>query len=101
LPFPSLRRGDNLLRAGENLAIIHGDLAAADEDVIQVILFVEEGIFRPARGDVMGSLEQIISRLERFGEGATTEEQEVIDAHYRYAALLHRIYGEFLRKATP
>lgn len=101
LPFPGLRRGENLLRAGENLALIHGDLAAADEHVTQVILFVDEGIFKPARGDVMGSLEGVISRLERFGEGATIEEREVIDAHYQYAVLLHRIYGEFLRIGAP
>ncbi|MFD9598328.1 hypothetical protein ACFWA9_36975 [Kitasatospora sp. NPDC059973] len=101
LSFPSLRRGENLLRAGENLALIHGDLALADEHVTQVILFVEEGIFKPARGDVMGLLEEIISRLERFGEGATVGEREVVDAHYRYAVLLHQIYGEYLRVGTP
>ncbi|MGI5354203.1 hypothetical protein ACQI4E_02650 [Streptomyces sp. CA-252508] len=60
LPFPGLRRGGNLLGAGENL-----------------------------------------SRLDRFGEGATTAEREVIDAHHRYAVLLHRIYGEFLRRGAP
>jgi hypothetical protein len=101
LPFPRLRRSDNLLRAGENLALIHGDLALADEHVTQVIPFVDEGIFKPARGDVMGLLEGIISRLERFDEGATTEEREVIGAHYQYAVLLHRIYGEFLRLGAP
>ncbi|MEU9232317.1 hypothetical protein [Streptomyces subrutilus] len=101
LPFPRLRRGENLLRAGENLALIHGDLALADEYVTQVIAFVEEGMFKPAGRDVMGLLEEIISRLERFGEGATTEEREVVDAHYRYAVLLHRIYGEFLRIGAP
>ncbi|MEU9194477.1 hypothetical protein [Streptomyces hundungensis] len=97
LPFPRLRGGDTILRAGENLALIHGDLAAADEHLTQVILFVEKGIFKPARGDVMGVLGEIISRLERFGEGVEMEEREVIEAHYRYAVLLHRIYGEFLR----
>ncbi|MEN2423467.1 hypothetical protein AABB02_35820 [Streptomyces rimosus] len=101
LPFPRLRRGVNLLRAGENLALIHGDLALADEHVTQVILFVDEGVFKPSRVDVMGLLEGVISRLERFGEGATPEEREVIDAHYQYAVLLHRIYGEFLRIGTP
>ncbi|MFB7264846.1 hypothetical protein ACFCXH_22240 [Streptomyces nojiriensis] len=101
LPFPRLRRGQNLLRAGENLALIHGDLALADERVTQVILFVDEGIFEPSPGDVMGLLEGVISRLERFGEGATAEEMEVIDAHYRYSVLLHRIYGEFLRIGAP
>ncbi|MFE9999515.1 hypothetical protein [Streptomyces avermitilis] len=101
LPFPGLRRGENLLRAGENLALIHGDLALADEHVTQVILFVDEGIFKPARGDVMGLLEGIISRLERFGEGATAEGREVVNAHYQYAVLLHRIYGEFLRIGAP
>ncbi|OJF11680.1 hypothetical protein BG844_24900 [Couchioplanes caeruleus subsp. caeruleus] len=97
LPFPSLRRGETVLRAGENLALIHGDLAVADEDATQVILLVEKGLFQPARGDVMGALEGIISRLERFGEGATAKEREVVDAHHRYAVLLHRMYGEFLR----
>lgn len=101
LPFPGLRRGQNLLRAGENLALIHGDLAVADEHVTQVILFVDEGVFEPARGDVMGSLEGIISRLERFTEGMTTEERDVVEAHCRYAVLLHRIYGEFLRIGAP
>lgn len=101
LPFPGLRRGENLVRAGENLALIHGDLALADEHATQVILSVDEGICKPARGDVMGLLEGIISRLERFAEGATTEGREVVDAHYRYAVLLHRIYGEFLRIGTP
>ncbi|WP_225838284.1 hypothetical protein [Streptomyces sp. NK08204] len=80
---------------------VGGDLALADEHVTQVIPFVDEGIFKPARGDVMGLLEGIASRLERFGEGATTEEREVVDAHYRYAVLLHRIYGEFLRIGAP
>ncbi|MGY3684127.1 hypothetical protein [Streptomyces sp. TE33382] len=101
LSFPGLRRGENLLRAGETLALIHGDLALADEHVTQVILFVDEGIFKPAQADVMGLLEGVISRLERFGEGATTEEQEVIETHYQYAVLLHRIYGEFLRTGAP
>ncbi|MFF3381154.1 hypothetical protein ACFYXF_50430 [Streptomyces sp. NPDC002680] len=97
LPFPGLRRGQNLLRAGENLALIHGDLAAADEHVTQVILFVDRGVFEPSRADVMGSLEGIISRLERFTEGMTAEEREAVEDHCRYAVLLHRIYGEFLR----
>jgi hypothetical protein len=101
LPFPGLRRGGNLLRAGENLALIHGDLALADEHVTQVILFVDEGVFKPARGDVMGLLEGIISRLERFGEGAAVEEREISEAHHQYAVLLHRIYGEFLRLGAP
>ncbi|MGA4866518.1 hypothetical protein ACPB9J_28135 [Streptomyces lavendulocolor] len=100
LPFPG-RRGQNLLCAGENLALIHGDLALADEHVTQVIPFVEEGVFAPSRGDVMGLLEGVMSRLDRFGEGATTAEREVIDAHHRYAVLLHRIYGEFLRRGAP
>ncbi|MEU4098371.1 hypothetical protein [Streptomyces sp. NPDC026673] len=100
-PFPRLRRGGNRLRAGENLALIHGDLALADEHVTQVIPFVDEGVFKPSRGDVMGLLEEIISRLERFGEGATTEEREVVEAHYQYAVMLHRIYGEFLRMGAP
>ncbi|MFE5036807.1 hypothetical protein [Streptomyces sp. NPDC056683] len=97
LPFPVLRRGENLLRAGENLALIHGDLALADEHVTQVILFVDEGIFRPSRADVMGLLEGVISRLDRFGEGMAVEEREVVDAHHRYAVLLQQIYAEFLR----
>ena len=101
LPFPRLRRGENLLRAGENLALIHGDLAAADEHVTQVILFVDKGIFKPARADVIGQLEEIISRLERFDEGATTKEREVTEAHNQYAVLLHRIYSEFLRIGAP
>jgi hypothetical protein len=101
LPFPGLRRGENLLRAGENLALIHGDLALADEHATQVILFVEEGVFKPAQGDVMGLLEGVMSRLDRFSEGATTSEREVIDVHQRYAVLLHRIYGEFLRIGAP
>ncbi|MFE7707584.1 hypothetical protein ACFU6I_17670 [Streptomyces sp. NPDC057486] len=101
LPFPGLRRSENLLRAGENLALIHADLALADEHVTQVILFVDEGIFRPGQADVMGLLEGVISRLERFGEGMTTEEREVVDAHYQYAVLLQRIYGEFLRIGAP
>lgn len=97
LPFPALRRGESLVRAGENLALIHGDLAHADEHVTQVIPFVDEGVFAPSRADVMGLLERVISRLERFGEGMETEEREVVDAHYRYAVLLHKVYGEFLR----
>ncbi|MFF4162164.1 hypothetical protein [Streptomyces sp. NPDC001741] len=101
LPFPGLRRGENLLRAGENLALIHGDLALADEHVTQVILFIEEGIFRPSRADVMGLLEEVISRLERFGESMAAEEREVVDAHHRYAVLLHQIYAEFLRIGAP
>ncbi|MEU9131803.1 hypothetical protein AB0D08_27450 [Kitasatospora sp. NPDC048540] len=101
LPFPALRRGENLLRAGENLALIHGDLALADEHVTQVILFVDEGIFRPSRADVMGLLEGVISRLERFGESMAAEEREVFDAHYRYAVLLHQIYAEFLHIGAP
>ncbi|WP_328782217.1 hypothetical protein OIE52_22250 [Streptomyces canus] len=101
LPFPGLRRGENLLRAGENLALIHGDLAVADEHVTQVILFVDERIFRPARADVMGLLEEVISRLERFGEGMATEERESVDVHYQYAVLLRRIYAEFLRNGAP
>ncbi|MEU4116510.1 hypothetical protein AB0F71_18705 [Kitasatospora sp. NPDC028055] len=101
LPFPSLRRDANLLRSGENLALIHGDLALADEHVTQVILFVDEGIFRPSRADVMRLLEGVISRLERFGEGMTTEEREIVDAHYKYAVLMYRIYGEFLRIGAP
>ncbi|MBQ1010823.1 hypothetical protein KBX53_07655 [Micromonospora sp. M51] len=96
-PFPRLRRGDNLFRRGENLALIHGDLALADEHTTQVIRLVDDGVFKPAREDVMSLLEGIITRLERFGEGATAEEREVIDAHYQYAALLHRVYGQFLR----
>ncbi|MFK8846581.1 hypothetical protein [Streptomyces sp. Ac-502] len=101
LPFPALRRGENLLRAGEKLALIHGDLAVVDEHVTQVILFVDKGVFSPARSDVMGLLEGIISRLERFGEGGTTTERETVDAHYQYAVLLHRIYGAFLRTGAP
>lgn len=101
LPFPRLRHSENFVRAGENLALIHGDLALADEHVIQVIRFAEEGVFEPARADVMGLLEGITSRLERFREGATTEERETIGTHYRYAVLLHRIYGEFLRVGAP
>ncbi|WP_328976845.1 hypothetical protein [Streptomyces canus] len=101
LPFPGLRRGENLLRAGENLALIHGDLAVADEHVTQVILFVDEGTFRPARADVMGLLEEVISRLERFGEGMAIEERETVDAHCQYAVLLRRIYAEFLRMGAP
>lgn len=97
LPFPSLRRGGNLLHAGENLALIHGDLALADGHVTQVILLVDEGIFRPSHADVMGLLEGVMSRLRCFSEGMTAEEREVADSHYRYAALLHRIYSEFLR----
>ncbi|MGW6245477.1 hypothetical protein [Streptomyces roseolus] len=96
-PFPDLRRGDVLERAGDNLALIHGDLASADEHVTQVISFVEKGIFQPSRADVMAMLDRVISRLERFGEGVPTGEREVIDAHLRYAQMLHRIYGEFLR----
>ncbi|MEU8171906.1 hypothetical protein AB0C14_03435 [Microbispora hainanensis] len=89
------------MRSGENLALIHGDLALADEHVTQVILFVDKGIFRPSRADVMGLLEGVISRLERFGESMTVEEREVVDAHYRYAVLLHQIYAEFLRIGAP
>jgi hypothetical protein len=101
LPFPGLRRGEELLRAGENLALIHGDLALADEYMTQVILFVEEGVFRPSRVDVMGLLEGVISRLERFGEGLVAADREIVDGHHRYAVLLHRIYGEFLRMGPP
>ncbi|KUM69608.1 hypothetical protein [Streptomyces griseorubiginosus] len=101
MPFPGLRRGDILFRAGENIALIHGDLALADEHVTQVILFVEEGLFRPSRADVMGLLEGVISRLERFGDGMATEEREAVDSHLQYAVLLQRIYGEFLRRGSP
>ncbi|MGW6891656.1 hypothetical protein [Streptomyces chartreusis] len=52
-----------------------------------MILFVD-GVFKPSRAEVMGLLEGAISRLERFGEGVTTEEREIVDAHYRYAVLL-------------
>ncbi|WP_449346199.1 hypothetical protein [Streptomyces xanthochromogenes] len=101
LPFPGLRRGENLLRAGENLALIHGDLALADEHVTQVILFVDEGVFRPSQADVIGLLEGVISRLERFGENLAAEERAVVDTHYQYAVLLHKIYAEFLRIGAP
>ncbi|GLZ78550.1 hypothetical protein Afil01_33570 [Actinorhabdospora filicis] len=74
LPFPDLRRGEKVLRAGENLALVHGDLALADEHTTQVILFVDEGVFKPSRADVMGLLEEVISRLERFGEGMASDE---------------------------
>ncbi|MEV5956357.1 hypothetical protein AB0M11_21740 [Streptomyces sp. NPDC051987] len=76
--------------------LAHSDLAGADEYVTTVIRFVESGIFKPARADVLAELQELMRRTERLGEAATGADLEVARAQHAYAVLLDLVHRRFL-----
>ncbi|MEU2879999.1 hypothetical protein [Streptomyces sp. NPDC007070] len=94
LPFP--RSG-----AGEELILAHSDLAEVDEYVTTVIRFVERGIFKPAPVDVLAMLQELMQRIDRLTETASSSDRPVALSQHAYAALLDLLYRQFLETGSP
>ncbi|MGW4564369.1 hypothetical protein ACWEN3_18770 [Streptomyces sp. NPDC004561] len=88
-PFPSSG-------STQALKMTYADLAEADEYVTTIIRFVEDGVFKPARVDLLAMLEELMQRIDQLTETASEKDQAVVRSQHAYAALLDLVYRQFL-----
>ncbi|MFD0883368.1 hypothetical protein ACFQ08_02180 [Streptosporangium algeriense] len=80
---------------------MHSELAIADEYVTTVIRYVERGVFKPAPVDALALLQEIMRRIDRFGDITPNHDQTAARSQHAYAALLHLVYQQFLTTGRP
>jgi hypothetical protein len=85
--------------SNEQLDELHADLAVADTWVAEsVIPLVERGVFQLPRVDVIEELRELNKRAVKLGKVTVGEESLLAGSYRDYAALLSRVYQEFLTR---
>jgi hypothetical protein len=87
--------------SSEALAELHADLALADTCVAEsVIPFVERGLRKPARVDVVKGLRDLDARAGELEQRSDGADRRLAAAYRDYAAVLLRVYEAFLAQVS-
>ncbi len=87
--------------ATDALDELHADLALADTWVADLVIpFVEHGVHKPARVDVVKGLRDLGARALELEQRSDNADRRLAAAYSDYAAVLLRVYAAFVARVS-